>query len=199
MRLLHCLVSSGAISVSPSSDRDLNSSFARVVQPFAPSRRSSVTISQTCLGSASFLLMVFRSNNFDVHLENALRLLDVLLHLVVGRALHSKSSPWTKSHSPAFMPVRVRVRFLFYVWFETKATWLHTHKKASPVLERLCLEKSEVKLVPNQFYIASLLFIRRPKPPSNLRTNLQTPKSIRNTLLIAVVTQVSVQEKGKHH
>ena len=31
--------------------------------------------------------------------------------------------------------------FCFLLRSETKATWLHPHKKASPVLERLCVEK----------------------------------------------------------
>ena len=31
--------------------------------------------------------------------------------------------------------------FWFWMWFETVATWLHTNKKASPVLDRLWLEK----------------------------------------------------------
>ena len=70
------------------------------------------------------------------------------------------------------------------MWFETKATWLHTHKKASPVLERLRLEKSKEKQVPYQFDIACQLFKMEAKtslPPSD---SLQTPKFIRKTLLI---------------
>ena len=64
-------------------------------------------------------------------------------------------------------------------------TWLHTHKKASPVLERLWLENLfKEKRVPNQFDIASQLFKRRLKTSFRPSDHLQTPKSVRNTLFI---------------